>query len=605
MAKKPTIGEIKALRTTLVDDHASLRSEQKIDDDFYEGVDDVGIKEPYHTVRTGLGRAMVDVPADHIVTSHPVAVVEPRKLGEKYEKQADTLQKFYQGWLDYIAQESPNPLTEANKKLWVRGESFFKVVYDPGPWGEEHEKREGESRADFDARREQWELDCLDHFPLILQSPDPMTLYTPVAHDRGRPKYAFQVYMKTVEELEESLESHRWRWANTKHLKSSSSVEWAECWFADWRCFLADGQPVLPGEVQRNILSFVPFVHMYSGLGLTSPLGERERLARSVLYPARSLLTTEQRGFSQLDSIISQWAYPKVRVRNREMGVEVDMAEVKAQLSTGMAPAGIIDESKYEVIFEPGTPPPPALFQHILNLSGMLQQMGSVAVLRGVPPAGISAGYPMALLVGQARLKYGEGMRSLTAGLSRALGMGAMIVERVMRQALTLRTEVTEGRTARRIEHTIKPEDINGYYQVKVKLESEAPEARDARIMLGLRLRQAGEISQETALEDFYGIQGAYDEMVRIAAEKLVQQNPVLQQARAVRALKTMGLEKELAELEAQGEKPALAGPEGVASPVPEGPLEAERVRKLQRLGPPEGVAELGSRPETEGGMHG
>ena len=56
-----TLEYINKLATQRKSDYSTLREEQKKDDELVEGIEDIGIKKPFKTVRTGKARGIIYV----------------------------------------------------------------------------------------------------------------------------------------------------------------------------------------------------------------------------------------------------------------------------------------------------------------------------------------------------------------------------------------------------------------------------------------------------------------------------------------------------------------------------------------------------------------
>ena len=546
--EKPRFEDLTELKEKAVESLSGLRKLQNEDDDYYEGHFNAKIEEPFWEVRPATPRALIDSAIDHTVTMNPIATVPPRKDTPVAQANADLLEQGYQGWLNLISQDSPDPLREAGSDCYLRGEFYYKIVYDP--------------------------MIGDDRFPIRLLAPEPMTIYPSPDEEYGEPSYVFEIYQRTVADIMRKYPN----WKPNKSYKPYENVEWVEYWSPKWRCFWADEIPVLKGGIQPNIYKRVPYIHGYSGLGRKSKDGKPEKLVVGLLRHLHSMFGAEVRLLSFIDSVIGNWAMPRIYGDEDVNADEIDMSPGTVTKLPGLR------EGAWKI--SEGFAPPGAVFQYIGLINSLIQEGGISKSLQGQAPQGVDVGYMYALLVGQARLRFGAPMKNMQVGLERALGFGAYLIENVIKKPVTVQTM----RTGKFTETTIKPEDFNGYYKVNVKLEPIDPQLNDQKSLLGFRLWQGGGISHSSFLEEYAGKPNATREMANIVAEKTVMSEEFAQVA-LMAAVKKFGIEEVIGLLKAQQQKGAGSQPG-----VPEGPQlrdttvnQDNAIRRQQRLGQPGG----------------
>jgi len=606
MAEK-TVEDIKRIKTDRLGTFSALREEQEEDEKFYELTYEVGISDPYKVVRTDAARIRVDSLVDHIVTNNPIVSVIPRSQKEKYIKQADKLERFYQGWVVIIVSQNPNPVRENTIKMGLRGEIFWKILHInkefPKP-----ERKEGESEEDYKERLDLWEIQKLESFPLYLLVPDPMNCYPHPFEVNGRPLDMLETFERTVEEIQQLYPE----WTNPQKKELGKNVIWDEYWNDNIRCFFADGEPVLKPEISPNPYGFTPYRHAYAGYGHTGGKYEPEKIARSIIYSARDMIEQESRNLSYADSQIAIWSHPRI-VTNLS---PTELTEI--DLSPGQVihlPDGCVyGESnpqpggKYFFIHE-GASPSPELFNFIGMLKSYIQE-SSPSSLRGVRMPGVTSGYEQAIETGQGRLKFGGPLDAIQTSFANILGDGLRIIESLIRESVS----VHGTREGRDIE-TISPQDINGYYRCHVKLEAEEPELNDRRAALGDKLWNHGQgsISWQRNLQEYQGVADASSEMAQVIAEQTIIQSPVLLKAREMKALEELGMREEIEQLMVEEEQkkkiaqrqPELSGPGQVPptqAPMP-GSARMMDLRTKQILGGPGGKNPLGSPLEVAEGL--
>ena len=191
------------------------------------------------------------------------------------------------------------------------------------------------------------------------------------------------------------------------------------------------------------------------------------------------------------------------------------------------------------------------------------------AVLRGEVPRGIEAGYPMSLMIGQARLMFGIPLMNLQVVLARALEMVRLLIRDVIKEPL-----YAWGKNKA---VTLKPEDCEGAYRVRVDFEASTAEGMMNEALGLQKLRQGGSISSRTEMELNPLIKNPTKELHRKKAESLFE-HPTLQRMTAVKAVEALYGAKEALAVEqamVEGEEGAVRKGESTGIP-PGGKPESE-----------------------------
>ena len=543
---KPTVEEIRQLLSSRKATYSTLRQEQAKDNRYYEGTDDLGIDTSagYHEVRTGTARAIIDVPA-HRLLGIPRDESEPRKATQQLIEANTKRKLFLNGFIDYLLQQSPNPIKEAFKKILLRGEGYFQVLLDESRWDKEPVKEKGESGEDFEKRHQRWEMDCASVFPIDFKSPDAMNIYPSL---RGTiPRDVVVTYNRSAGEVKEQYPA----WRNPKNKKSQTPVQWVEYWDKDWRAYFVDWEPVLtsaffPDGILPNQWGFVPFVHIFSGFGVEDASGKPETLARSALYPYRSLITALQRAESFMDSDVALYSHRTGVVSTDASGPEAEMAAQRYASQITVAPGRVRVETPDGPKFAFDSPIEinQALFAHSANLQGLIEQRTHISLLSGYAPRGVTSGIQQGMALGWARADYEDAICSLEKGLSVAAGMVLRLIEMVLKKPVTIRATVVEGKAVMRKDIVLKPEEIDGNYTVNMRFRAEDKAAADVKKMTGLRALQQGLLSHRTVLGDFWDVDDPEAELIQLWAEQDVQENPVLRAQRNRMAAQKWGVEE-------------------------------------------------------------
>lgn len=524
--------------------YRTLHDQQREYDNYYELVYKVGLPEAYASqqVTPSTARDWIDAGVNLYTMDKPTAYVAPLEATETFRKSASIQNMFYNFWLRKMILQ----IKENAKKLLLRGNCFFELWIDDEFYGVAPENQ----GADFEKRRKL-------SFPLKTFTPDSLNVYpSPASSGFHVPNY-IKSYKMTVAEIKLLAENNKWKWKTDK--PDDEMVEWISFYSDEYRCFLLDGKPVLHPAVQPNILKFCPMVQIVSGLGQESYEGKPEYLARSILYRKKGEIDEETQLISQVQQILSDWAYPRPIIHGDKAAVEKaypDGLDMNPQNPLHV-PTGT------EVEFRQGQQPPPALFQHLISV----QESARVpAALAGQRPTGVYSGVGNEIAVSHAKPIYKAPFKNLEDGLAVFLGMGARVLETVLKYPIMIRSPYDRGKESSRF--TISPSDINGYYECEVKLLAEPPEATDARKTLGSNMQNSNSMSKRRNLIEYQDLSAdeADEEIAQMAAENIQDRNPLFAMAQAREAAKLLGmteLQREIEGLIAQQQIPEVSNPEG------------------------------------------
>ena len=556
-----TVEDIIRLREQREDYLCQLHKEQKLDNNFYELKFDAAIPKGlgYEQRIPPTARDWVDQGIMHFTLDNPKAFVPPLRDSDAARKQAAKLGAFYNFWLRQIIRQ----IKENAKKLLIRGECFWKLWIDDRYYGIEPSKMTEEEQEEHERTKAL-------HFPLLVETPDPLNVFpSPIEHD-FMPADVIEYYGKTAAEVHDLCKRNNWKWESGK--TGSQVVQWTVYYSNEYRCLLADDKPLLTPAIQPNWLGVCPYIHVPSGYGQTSYEGKPEYMYRSIIYRVRDMIKTEARAFSQTDAINARYAWPWPKISG-----DADLIKEFYGPSTEgitLSPDHPIIEPQVgdrKVTFDiiQGQQPPPGLFEYTARISALAQPP---PVMQGYNPVGVHSGVQAEGLIGTAKPRYKDSLKYHELGLAKLLGLGAQMLETIFKDDITVRT-FTEGKQSY---ETIKPSDIKGHYYCEVELLAEPPEALDVRKSLGANL-QDKVISHRTNLIKYQNMtpDEADDEQTQMLAEQVIKQ-PNLQQVMGIDAMKRLGMEETLQTISQESEN--------LAHPTTE--LGTESVRRLRRKTP-------------------
>jgi len=502
-----------------------LRENQKSAQRFYDMEYEIKIAESFKDVVIKLptARQMIDTYLGHLPLSNPIVEVIPFKQTETYRERAINQQDYYQALLQHSLTQADPAIPYAAKDMGIRGEAFFKVLYDIGALEGLPERERNETDKDYKERKQ---AHLIERMPIRLIAPDPMNCYPSADHIDCRPVEMIEVYNIYAGYLRLIFPD----WKSSK--KDTDIVVVVEYWRDDKRCFLADGKPLTDG-FEDNPYGITPYVHAYSGWGHRTVDNKPEDKAVNMIFEAMELIKQQCRFQAYLDKAVAFAATPIIHTSKPKTDYE---GAGGLKVFPGMV---LYEEERVDVSWAAANLPAGILQAIALNDSRINRVQAGV--LRGELPRGVEAGYPMALMIGEARLQFGIPLENLKTLTARALELVRHIVRQVVEEDLPL-----WGADKAVI---LRPQDCEGAYRIKVEFDATTPEGRASRALAGQRLRQGGSISLWTELKEWQGNKNPEKEINRILSESLMK-HPALQRLVAVKAVRA--IEGEAAALEIQ-----------------------------------------------------
>jgi len=459
----PSVDEIRELLRYYEEElYGKVREEQRIDESYINDTFAVPeVRDPHKIYRSGLGRRMVEAPAEQLVTKNPQAIV---KVGNKDAEKR--IQVEVGKWLDLLRRQMPNPFKETVKTPLGRGEFYIQVLHNES-WVSGQKLRTGT--------------------PVMFVIPDSMAVYaSPEEHPHGVPKIVFKKYKRRVADIKSIYP----QWSNPRNRRlSASDVEWMEYWTAEWRYFEADGEAVLPGEFQKNIYGFVPFVRRYSGFGRQTWDGSMDSLIVSDIRFSRDLIREECALRSDIASILHLFAHRPVTI------IVPDSAEVDAETIAQNINLGAYDVNVLGL--PPGSSfedwkvlaPTPEMFAHLNDIRAEINQRNPF----------LMAGFPLGSSGRQQDLSSMAALRRYETIVENVETAWATAFEMALHICDVVPTLLPAGLHR----DDVRRDDI----QINIRLIAEDPVERDRKATLGSRLYNMGngEIDLRTNLIEYQG----------------------------------------------------------------------------------------------------
>ncbi len=570
-----TIAEIRDLKTYLVTDfYSECRQQQRIDDEFYNDtfkVTDI-VKPPVMVMRTGRGRRMVDRPTDHIVTSNPQASRISKKDTQEETKVVTAVNNMLNiEWLPSLKKQNPNAFKQHVKFNMNRGEAWIQVVHNSS-WVTGKKKREG--------------------LPIIFRLPDPMIVFASPNEDcNGVPEYVIMWYQRLPRILKKLYPD----WSDPKRKITSEKqgmVDWLEYWDSEIRYWEADGEPVLltGGKdddygIQSNSFGFVPFVHKLSGFGTDSPESKPEELVVGRLRFSRDSLRRDCALISSTDTAIHRFA-------NRSLDVQPvdDMHEIPSNFAEGYEigdglihniPAGLKIGRAEELL------PEQSVFQYLGKVAQDLE-IDDPSVLSGMPAG--ESGRQQDMSQSSSLARYGTIVENAENAFATAIGMGLRMIDTIPR----LKPD------------SLKSVDLDGNYDVSVKLKAADTLSDERKATLGSRMLAQNEIDPITNLVEFKGFTKEQAEEITIQkyAYRIIETNPDIAALIGWRAIQKSRMAEDIQQFKQQRQAMGKVQPQ---QGMTEQPGNTEMQRRSGETQTPEGfqaidmaLAQRGARQAPE-----
>lgn len=508
------------------------RSQAELDEQLYElrwAMD--GIPDNIPITMPSTARAVVDEATDHSdFDPRWMKVHTPTYgLGDDASERSSRLRAFLPGWLLYQVTYSNDvsPIRDYIKNMHIYGKAVLKVFYAKEEWPEA-EILEGMTEDDARQVRERVEKEREFTMPVVMRSIHPLAVYEDPSI--GAKKWAAEVYEHTPLEVRGLYEN----WM-------PASIDEDEMYNADARVRVLDcyevgkdesGTPgiwhqVLIDEAEGADYSEAtpavflphepfPYIIRYSGYGRQT--GRYEEKARGILYGVRSLLMAEGRRMTQLDSIIASLAWPTLFVsgpRNRfrvvygPNVVNYVPPGVTATTITPEIPAGPIQTA-------------------LATIQAGIERGTFGSVIRGDKPPQTTSAAQLAILSGQARLRFGSIKIHLETALIEAYQKVAEIAK-VVDAPLTLwQWDDTDAESPEAL--VIKPADWPERFVCHIEVLADPVEEQERRAQLGVFLWEKGIIDWEDAATRA-GVADVKSMRRRIIRDKILFETPAVVQA--------------------------------------------------------------------------
>ncbi len=237
-------------------------------------------------------------------------------------------------------------------------------------------------------------------------------------------------------------------------------VDWIEYWDDTHKCFISNGHPVFQPTYGQDLiphgLGINPYIIRAAGYG--DDTGEPHERFRSMLYYVFSMLEAEARLWTQYKWIVEDTAWPVIIAHDSMKPLDLTPASVNYV-------SDVTDVQKGIRTLREDAVDPKALIDVLGWVQSVIERATYPVILKGQAPSGIRAGYPIAILSTQAKLKFASPSDALKSMMQElAYKTMAIISNRIQ-----VPVEIIDG-------YDIKPTDYDDYIgRITVKMDPNLP----------------------------------------------------------------------------------------------------------------------------------
>jgi hypothetical protein len=504
--------EIKDISEYYHELYQGVRTEQGIDETYLDDTFKVPWIRDQETVRRlGDARRMIDEPMSQIMTSD-VQLSRVEKLITRREDR-DRVVELCNDWIETLLGQNPNPFDEHKQCNDVRGEAWIHLVHNDSwmPGGDK------------------------SGMPIRFFLEEPMIVFaSPNEDERGIPEDVIMEY----ERMPWIARRIYPEWGRNLSVSDMKKM-------VKFRAYISKTQDYaeIDGEVvkdQNNMLGVVPFVHALSGFGRNSPTGKMEKLIVGRLRYSRHNIERHCASVTDIDTCIHSFADRSVDVNATDpfwKGREAALADTMREgykMENGaihINPFGTTVTRAVEAL------PEAPVFQYLNSIQADLALetpvvFSSVAVGVG--------GRQQDMVRADSLKRYKPIITAAERAWSTAFSLTLQILDTV---PAFYPDKLKEG-------------DIGGDYNCKIELKNEDPAEAERLSLRGNRMYAEKVIPLEENHTKYQGY--TQSKSKQLITDMIVDEatigNPLFRQVVGRAAIKQLGMEDEMAEVEnAQG----------------------------------------------------
>lgn len=463
--------------------------------------------------------SLVNDAADHLAGNWPEYTVKPVKETQQAEKEQERVERALNTAYDLLAREY--------------GKALHRTFAIHGGWSG--------MMCGMIGLHDDWDMDHPTIHDFYWQPVDPRYVFP----DPGSLGKEFVIYRmrRTVGSIRQKWPDWEGQWYApagwgfwnqgpdtrprlNERLPDFMVVDWIEYWDDKYKCFISNGHPVFQPTYGQDLiphgLGINPFVIRAAGYG--DDTGEPHERFRSMLYYVFSMLEAEARLWTQYKWIVEDTAWPVIIAHDSMKPLDLTPASVNyvADMTDVMKGIRTLREDAVD---------PKALIDVLGWVQGVIERATYPVILKGQAPSGIRAGYPIAILSTQAKLKFASPSDALKAMMQEF----AYKTLAIIKNRIQVPVEVISG-------YNLEPKDFEKYLgRIDVKMEPNLPTDVAAAIpKLELAVGSLG-LPKERALKEL-----GYDDPVELRELRMAEdlaEDPRVKQVMAEYFLKFLAPE--------------------------------------------------------------
>jgi hypothetical protein len=471
---KPTYEEVVYWRDHLNAEWGDLDEAMEDEEDLYFQVFDVESPGGRLAVKTGSAPADADAAIDSLVPPDISVHVRPARSRQKYRKQAEKLTRFGKAML-HSWRKQKDVLRQLPTDMVIRRVGIFRVMVDRSLWpnkpiglearGPEPERYTDEADEDFEARLIEWdeadtetvwEVRHRRKNPIVWQRRDPRVVRWREADD-GEILVVVEHYQTSKVEALHAFARYEATRDALKNMSPDELVWVDDVWIGRYRCLMLNDIPLF--EVGGNGPYRGVAEHGYPEVPyVIAPFreltfDEMERKYRGMLTNAAGLYPIESNVLT-----MQVWMLA-INAWRTYLGWTKDGREIQIRPGQYIP----IDQriGEYLQMLE-GQPVPDELLQTNSVVDNYIQRNG---VAQGPRSAeGTRSAQQLWAIQSMRTLKIESAKDAIVRSITRALELAAMQLEVCLQDRLTLPVPGKDRNGEDMGEMTIKPEDIDGYW---------------------------------------------------------------------------------------------------------------------------------------------
>lgn len=450
---RPTLSEMRDWRDQLngewsgssYPESGSLDEQQDQEERLYFQRFDVESPQGKMTVRTGSAPADCDAAIDTLVPLDILVRVRPARAQDKYRKQADKLVRLGRALL-FSWRRKHDVLRDLVSDMVIRRVGVGRVLVDDRMWPPAPAGLPEEERDD-------WEVANRRRCPVVFERRNPR--YVRWRDNNGDLLAVVEHYQATAMETRLAYGQYDAAAKVLRGREPNDKVLVSDVWVGAYRCVMIEDEPIFPGSGKyKGVLphGYLEIPYVMSGFR-ELPFEEPDRRYRGLLSNAAGLYPIESQVLTMHIWMLAWNAWRSYKTWTAD-GRDI---EIVPGSTIPLDPR----KGEYLDLLE-GQPVPPELLQTAGVMDSYIQRNSTAQGPRSTE--GTRSGQQVWAIQAMRQAKIESARQALVMLINRSLELGAMHVETVLKEPLTLPVPGRDREGEDYGEVRVTPKDINGYW---------------------------------------------------------------------------------------------------------------------------------------------